>query len=30
MYEGRIVGERAAEDATVAEIGLLMAGGEAE
>jgi simple sugar transport system ATP-binding protein len=29
MYEGRIVGERDAETATVEELGLLMAGGEA-
>jgi simple sugar transport system ATP-binding protein len=28
MYEGRIVGERDAETATVEELGLLMAGGE--
>src|SRR5207237_10029704 len=30
MYEGAVVGERAAESATVEEFGLLMAGGEGE
>ena len=30
MYEGAVVGERAAESATVEELGLLMAGGEGE
>jgi simple sugar transport system ATP-binding protein len=30
MYEGRIVGEATAEEATVEELGLLMAGGHAE
>jgi simple sugar transport system ATP-binding protein len=29
LYEGRIVGERTAAEATVEELGLLMAGGEA-
>jgi len=30
MYEGAVVGERAAESATVEDLGLLMAGGEGE